>query len=155
MQWTRLKPLAVVLAMGVALPVMAQETATDLPEIPEIAAEDVTLGQVVSFVNAMIAVERVKKEYTGKIEEAESEDDINALIAEADKSAMAAVDEVVGISPGEYIAISNAAQGSEELTARIKRRFELMRQAQLPTVSTSDKSTAERIQEENEKKLAE
>ena len=43
---------------------------------------------------------------------------------------MAAVDEVAGISPAEYLAIGQAARGSEELTQRITTRFVELREKQ-------------------------
>ncbi|MEO0751567.1 MAG: DUF4168 domain-containing protein [Pseudomonadota bacterium] len=124
--------LSIAVSVPIATPVTAQEVPTDLPEI---VAEDVSVGQIVSFVNAMIAAERVRQEYLTKIEAADTEDEIDALVAEADKEGMAAVEQVRGITTAEYMAISLAARESEELTARITQRFELMRQAQGVTVT--------------------
>ncbi len=129
MSIARIFAVALTAAMAVTGPVMAQET----PEIPEIGAEEVTTGQIVSFVNASIAVERVRVEYTARIEEAETDEDRSALVAEADRVAMEAVDEVVGITPGEYIAIGRAAQGSQELTDKINARFAELREKQRPS----------------------
>ncbi|MEL7278926.1 MAG: DUF4168 domain-containing protein [Pseudomonadota bacterium] len=125
----RLNEMALIAVVSVALagPGFSQSTPTDLPEIK---AEDVTVGQVVSFVNAMIAAERVRQTYLVKIEAAETEEEIEALVAEADQKGIAEVERVRGITPAEYMAISMAARESEELTARIERRVELMRQAQ-------------------------
>lgn len=124
------RTLAIVMLTATSLafapPVLAQEAA----ELPEIAAEDVTAGQVVSFVNAMIAIERVRREYLPRIEAAETEDARNALVEEADAAAMAAVDEVAGISPAEYLAIGRAAQDNEDLTQRISTRFVELREKQ-------------------------
>lgn len=129
----RLFRLAVITALsfGLTLPMMAQEAPTDLPDI---RAEDVSVGQVVSFVNAMIAAERVRREYIAKIEAAETEDEINALIAEADQKGMAEVERVRGISPAEYMAIAIAAKDSPELSERIERRLTQMVQSQKLTV---------------------
>ncbi len=137
--------LAVVAMCGLSLgsPAMAQE----LPEIPDIKAEDVSVGQVVSFVNAMIAAERVRQEYLAKIEVAETDEEISELIAEADTAGMAAVDNVVGISVGEYMAIARAAQGNEELETRISTRLEQMRQSQAWTVEPKEKPEGEAAQE--------
>lgn len=122
----------IALSLGHAAPVQAQDVPTELPDIK---AEDVSVGQVVSFVNAMIAAERVRQEYIVKIDAAETEDEIKALIAEADLAGMAEVDRVRGITPAEYMAISLAARDSEELTQRIAQRVELLRQAQGVTVT--------------------
>ena len=126
MSIARVFAVALTAAIAVTGPVMAQET----PEVPEIGAEEVTTGQIVSFVNALIAVERVRIDYTTRINEAESDADRTALVAEADKVAMEAVDRVVGITPGEYIAIGRAAQGSQELTDKINARFAELREKQ-------------------------
>lgn len=121
------------IALSLAAPVMAQDVPTDLPEIK---AEDVSIGQVVSFVNAMIAAERVRKEYLGKIDAAETEDEIKALLAEADQKGMAAVDGVAGITTAEYMAIALAAKDSEELAARIQKRIATLAKAQRVPVVT-------------------
>ncbi len=113
-------------SVAFAPPVLAQ----DATEVPAVAPEDVSAGQVVSFVNAMIAIERVRREYMPQIEAAETEEARNALVEEADAAAMAAVDKVTGISPAEYLAIGQAAQGSEELTQRITTRFAELRKKQ-------------------------
>lgn len=125
----RFRKLAVIAALSLALsgPGLAQTAPTELPEIK---AEDVTVGQVVSFVNAMIAAERVRQEYLVKIEAAETEDEIQTLVAEAEQRGIAEVERVRGITPAEYMAISLAARESEELTARIERRVEQMKQVQ-------------------------
>ena len=62
-------------SIAFAAPATAQ---SDL-DVPDIAAEDVTTGQIVSFVNAMIALERVRAEYQPKMEAAETEDERKAL----------------------------------------------------------------------------
>jgi hypothetical protein len=132
---------AVVSLLSIAGIPVAQ--AQDVGDIPDIKAEDVSVGQVVSFVNAMIAVERVRKDYLTRIEAAESEDEINTLVADADVAAMAEVDRVAGITPGEYIAITRAAQNNEELTARINARIDAMRQSQTMTIEPVEKPEEE------------
>ena len=123
------------LQLGAVAPAVAQE----MPEVPDINPEDVSVGQVVSYVNARIAVERVRVAYTDKIEAAETEDQIKELIAEADMAAMAAVDKVTGISPGEYLAISIAAQDDAELLERINERISTLRTKQTLTVKGAEK----------------
>ncbi len=130
MRFPRLSaPLAALtaLSIGLASPVLAQEVPSDLPEVK---AEDVSVGQIVSFVNAMIAAERVRQEYLVKIDGAETEDEIKALIAEAEQKGIAEVERVRGITPAEYMAISLAARDSEELTARIEQRVAQMKLSQ-------------------------
>lgn len=117
--------LAVLLAVaGVAqaAPAAAQEETYGL-EVPEIVAADVTQGQIVSLVNAMIAVEHIRRDFQPRIEAAATEEARQTLIGEADAAAIAAVDKAAGISPGEYLVLIQAARQSEELTARINARL--------------------------------
>lgn len=119
-------------SIGLTGPALAQtetETQTSM-EVPEIAAEDVSSGQIVSFVNAMIALERIRAEYQPKIQALESEEERKALAAEADEAAKAAVTKVKGISPEEYIAIGRAANEDKELADKITTRIVEMRQKQ-------------------------
>lgn len=113
-------------AVALGAPALAQ----DDPAVPEIAAEDVSTGQVVSFVNAMIALERIRRDYQPRMEAAETEEERKALAEEADVAAKAAIDKVVGISPGEYLAIGRAAQQNEDLANRINARIAQLRQNQ-------------------------
>ena len=110
----------------------ATDQATDaaVPEVPEIAAEDVTQGQIASFVNAMIALERIRAEYLPQIQAAETDDERQALAAEADEAAKAAVTKTKGITPGEYLAIGRAAQGNQELGEKINTRIVELREKQ-------------------------
>lgn len=132
-----MRPLPYALFAAIMLSMAAPVMAQDLPkELPEIEAEDVSIGQIVSFVNAMIAAERVRKEYLVKIDAAETEDEINALLSEASEKGMAAVDSVAGISTAEYMAIAIAAKDNEELAARIQKRFATLADAQRVPVVT-------------------
>ncbi|WP_111732267.1 DUF4168 domain-containing protein [Roseovarius amoyensis] len=115
-------------AAGTALAVPA--AAQDAPEGPQIAAEDVTTGQVVSFVNAMISVDRIRREYVPMIEAAETDDARQELISEADEKSIALVEQTPGISPAEYIAIIAAATEDEDLMQRINDRLAELRAKQ-------------------------
>ena len=128
-------------SIAVAAPAQAQEGI----DVPDIAAEDVSVGQIVSFVNAMIALERVRAEYQPKLEAAETEDERKALAAEADQVGMQAVDDVVGITPGEYIAIIQASQENEELAGRITARLAELQEKQKgkPVLGTSEPTSEE------------
>lgn len=110
---------------GMALPTTAQETAP-----VEITAESVSDTQVNAFVLAAIKLEQLRKDYTIKIANAESEEAREALTVEADKAARQTVQAIIGISPAEYLAISKAAMESEELTARINARVAELRELQ-------------------------
>ena len=110
----------------------ATDQATDpsMPDVPQIAPEDVTQGQITSFVNAMIALERIRAEYLPQIQAAETDDERQALAAEADEAAKAAVTKTKGITPGEYLAIGRAAQGNQELGEKITTRIAELREKQ-------------------------
>ena len=60
-------------------PALAQQQAS--MEVPEIAAEDVTSGQIASFVNAMIALERIRAEYQPQIQATEDTEERQKLAA--------------------------------------------------------------------------
>lgn len=115
---------------GAAGAALAQEEAQAEMQAPSIAPEDVSDGQIVSFVNALIALERVRADYTRRIEAAETADERNALIAEADEVGKEVVNKVVGITPGEYLAIGAAAMESEALSGRIQNRMVELREKQ-------------------------
>lgn len=108
--------------------IAAPAVATTQEEPLVIAAEDVTDAQIEAFVRAAIALEAIRKEYTTKIANAETEEAAEALKAEADQVAIQLVDKARGISAEEYLAISKAAQESADLTARIGAQVEVMRE---------------------------
>ncbi|MEQ9258454.1 MAG: DUF4168 domain-containing protein [Roseovarius sp.] len=110
---------------GVAGPALAQDS-----QVEAIAPEDVSDGQIVSFVNALIALERVRADYTKRIENAETAEQREELIAEADEVGKDVVDKVVGITPDEYLAIGAAALESEALSGRIQQRMVELREKQ-------------------------
>lgn len=123
---TTLAALLTVAGSALAVPATAQ----DAPQVPQIAAEDVTTGQVVSFVNAMIAVDRIRNEYMPRIEAAETDDARKELIAEADEKSIAMVEQTPGISPAEYLAIIATATEDEGLMQRINGRLAELRKKQ-------------------------
>ena len=120
--------LAPLLILGLA--VGGEARAQVMPDTVAIEPDAVTVGQIVSFVNALIAVERVRKDYSARIDAAETDAEKQALAEEADEIAIDAVDKVAGITPGEYLGILDAAAESEELTERIKTRFAELRSKQ-------------------------
>ncbi|MEQ8291002.1 MAG: DUF4168 domain-containing protein [Roseovarius sp.] len=120
------------------------------PEIPEIAAEDVTQGQIASFVNAMIALERIRAEYLPQIQAAETDDERQALAAEADEAAKAAVTKTKGITPGEYLAIGRAAQGNQELGEKINTRIVELREKQQKRKPLQQSGTGQNSSSEGE-----
>lgn len=137
-------------SIGLTGPALAQSETQTSMEVPEIAADDVTSGQIVSFVNAMIALERIRAEYQPKIQSTEDTDERQKLAAEADEAAKAAVTKTKGITPEEYIAIGRAANQDKELADKITTRIVEMRQKQQkrqtlqqPSVQQDGESTSE------------
>lgn len=113
--------IATVLSAAVfafATPLAAQQA-----PLPQIAAEDVTDAQVVAFVDAILAVEEVRKDYSPQIEGAEDEAQQQALVEEANTAAKEAVEGVENMDIDSYVAIANAAGKDETLNQRIIARI--------------------------------
>lgn len=101
-------------------------------DTPAVNPEDVTDGQVVSFVNAYIALEQMRKQFVERIEAAETQEAREALIAEADESGKQLVDQITGISASEYVGIAKAMSESEALRARVAARVQEIQQKKQP-----------------------
>ena len=120
---TRLATILSATALALATPLAAQEA-----QPPQIAAEEVTEAQIDAFVDAILAVETVRSDYTAQIEAAEDEAAQQALVDEANQAAVAAVDEVDNMDIDSYIAIANAAGESEMLNEKIVTRISELRE---------------------------
>jgi len=116
---TRLATILSATALALATPLAAQQA-----QPPQIAAEEVTDAQIEAFVDAILAVENVRSEYTAQIEAAGDEAAQQALVDEANQAAVAAVDEVDNMDINSYIAIANAAGQSETLKEKIVSRID-------------------------------
>lgn len=92
-----------------------------------LTADNVTDGQVDAFVKAAIAVEEVRGIYLPDIQNAETQEEREALMAEANTAAMQAVEDVQGVTPREYLAIAKLAQNDQTLTDRINVELRAMR----------------------------
>mgnify|MGYP005845545595 CR=1 FL=1 len=123
---TKLATLLGTAALAFTTPLAAQQAQTTQP--PAIAAEDVTDTQVDAFVEAILAIEEVRKEYTPQIEAIEDEAAQKELVEEANEAAFSAVGEVENIDIDSYIAIANAAGESETLNQRIIARITELRE---------------------------
>lgn len=128
-----IKPIitaTLVSALALTTPLAAQ-TASDqgsdtsaksLSEIeptPDLTAEEVTEAQVSAFVDALVAIERVRVTYMPQIEATTDDDARSTLINEANSAVVTAIDDVENISVPDYMAIDKAAQQDEELNGRI------------------------------------
>ena len=120
---TRLATILSATALALATPLAAQQA-----QPPQIAAEEVTEAQIEAFVDAILAVEDVRSDYTAQIEAAEDEAAQKALVDEANQAAVAAVDEVENMDIDSYVAIANAAGESEMLNKKIVSRISEIRE---------------------------
>ncbi len=130
-------------ALALATPLAAQEAkqsqdtqaaeqaqGTQQEQAAEIAAEDVTDAQVQAFVDAILAVEEVRDEYSPQIKATEDEAAKKELVKEANEAAFAAVGEVENMDVDTYVAIANAARDSDALNKRIIARITDIREKQ-------------------------
>ncbi|MGX0875502.1 hypothetical protein ACSSV4_000174 [Roseovarius sp. MBR-154] len=123
---TKLATLLGAAALAFTTPLAAQQAQPT--DVPEIAAEDVTDTQVDAFVEAILAIEEVRNEYTPQIESTEDEAAQKELVEEANEAAFAAVGEVENMDIDSYIAIANAAGENEALNQRIIARITEVRE---------------------------
>ncbi|GAW35380.1 hypothetical protein RA2_02442 [Roseovarius sp. A-2] len=123
---TKLATLLGAAALAFTTPLAAQQAQST--DVPEIAAEDVSDTQVEAFVEAILAVEQVRDEYTPQIEAAADEAAQKDLVEEANEAAFSAVGEVENMDIDSYIAIANAAGEDETLNQRIIARITELRE---------------------------
>lgn len=99
----------------------AQEpkTLSEMEPTPGLAAEEVTEAQVSAFVDALVAIERVRVTYMPQIESADDGETRSDLIDEANAAVVTAIENVENMSVPDYMAIDKAAQQNEELNGRI------------------------------------
>ncbi|QYX57626.1 DUF4168 domain-containing protein [Roseovarius sp. SCSIO 43702] len=114
-------PLAAALAaafLALGAPLAAQTA--DAPVVPEqIEAADVTETQVSAFVDAVMAVEKVRLDYGPRIQAEEDADKRKALAEEATLAAQDAIENTEGMTTAEYLGIGQAASGDRALNERI------------------------------------
>ena len=123
---TKLATLLGAAALAFTTPLAAQQAQPT--DVPEIAAEDVTDTQVEAFVEAILAIEQVRDEYTPQIEAAADEAAQQELVEEANEAAFSAVGEVENMDIDSYVAIANAAGESDALNQRIIARITEVRE---------------------------
>jgi predicted ABC-class ATPase len=118
---------ALVAGIGMSTASVLQAQGVNPEEITAVNPEDVTEGQLVSFVNAFVALERMRAQFVERIEAAETQEEREALVQQADEAAIKVVDDMTGITPDEYISIVKALPESEELRTRVSKRIEEIR----------------------------
>ena len=109
--------VSLALAAPLALPAVAQEA----PAAPMMSVDE---AQLDAFVAALRSVDELEREYSESLQQAESDEQREAIVAEANTAMAEAIENTPGMSLDEYIAILQAAQNDPELSARIMERFE-------------------------------
>jgi len=116
---------AVGLAVGAAFasPAMAQNDTQQTEQkaqteqtTPAQSYDDATLE---SFAVAFLEVDKVKREYTPKLQQATSEEEQKQIQTEAGQKMVQAVEGTAGISVEEYNQIIQSAQADPELAQRL------------------------------------
>lgn len=109
--------LALLLAFGLALPALAQDSG-DTPSGADYSSEELE-----RFAEAHSAVMAIRDEYTQRLQEAEDRDQAMELQEEANERMVEAVTDT-GLSVEEYGEIARAASGDTELAERIQGMME-------------------------------
>ena len=112
--------VSLALAAPLALPAMAQ-TATTAPAAPTMSVDDT---QLEAFIAALRSVDELEREYSETLQQAESDEQREAIVAEANDAMAEAIENTPNMTLDEYIAILQAAQNDPELSARIMDRLE-------------------------------
>lgn len=112
--------LSLALAAPLALPAMAQ-TAPTAPAAPTMSVDDT---QLEAFIAALRSVDELEREYSETLQQAESDEQREAIVAEANDAMAEAIENTPNMTLDEYIAILQAAQNDPELSARIMDRLE-------------------------------
>jgi hypothetical protein len=114
------------LAAPMAMPAMAQDTqpAPETQQLEQAPTMSVDEAQLEAFVEALRTVDELEREYTETLQEAESDEQREQIVAEANTAMAEAIENTPNMTLDEYVAILQAAQNDPELSARIMERFE-------------------------------
>lgn len=97
-----------------------EQSGSETMQAPETeTAADYTDSELETFVAAALEVSNVRREYTPRIQQADSEADQQALAEEAQAEMISAIEAVEGIDLETFNEIGQAAQQNEDLSARI------------------------------------
>lgn len=96
---------------------LAQDAAE--PAQPAIETPDVDAEKLQSFAVAFVEVERIKQEYTQRLQQAGSDTEQQQIQNEAGERMLQAVENTDGISVNEYNQIIRSAQADPELAQRL------------------------------------
>jgi len=107
------------LLAGVAFAPLALAQETTQPSEPAIEAPAVTEEKLQSFAVAFVEVEKIKQQYTQRLQEAASETEQQQIQNEAGERMLQAVEATDGISLDEYNQIIQSAQADPNLAQRV------------------------------------
>lgn len=111
---------ALVAALGLGMPALAQTTETPSETV------EVDSAQLDAFVLAYVEVSDLREQYIGQLQEAQSEEDQQAIMEEANAEITGAVDAVDGMNVNTYETILAQAQNDPDFVNRINSRIETL-----------------------------
>lgn len=116
--------IATVAALGLCVPAtgfaFAQETAPAQPETQmQQPAQDFSDETLRSFAVAFLEVDQINKEYTPRLQAAQTPEEQQQLQEEASQQMVSAVENSEGITVQEYTSIMQAAQADPELAQKL------------------------------------
>ena len=117
----RSKILAAVAALsaGIAFAPNVLAQGSEQPAAPAIEAPAVSDDKLNSFAVAFLEVEKIKQEYTQRLQQASSETEQQQIQNEAGEKMLQAVETTDGISVDEYNQIIQSAQADPDLAQRL------------------------------------
>lgn len=106
-------------AMLIVAAPLAATAQTDAPAAVTIGDE-----RLEAFVVALREVDQLEQQYTATLEQAETDAEREAVIAEANEAMATAIEETPGMTLDDYVQILQQAQTDPDLTARIMAMLE-------------------------------
>ncbi|MCP1726356.1 uncharacterized protein YqfA (UPF0365 family) [Natronospira proteinivora] len=98
-----------------------QQQAQPMPQEQE--APEVSDEQIASFVDAYVAVNDVREEYTARLQEAEDQEEAQALQMEANDAMTAAIEDS-GLSVEEYQNVAMAVSADSDVREQVTQMLE-------------------------------
>lgn len=111
---------ALAAALGLGMPALAQTTES----APAPQPVEVDSAQLDAFVLAYVEVSDLREQYIAQLQDAQSADEQQAIMEEANAEITGAVDDADGIDVTTYETIIAMAQNDPELVDRINRRIQ-------------------------------
>lgn len=104
-------------SLALAMPAVAQET-TEQPAA-EAPAPSFSEDKLQSFAVAFLEIDKLRREYTPRMEQAQSEEEKQQIQTEAGQKMLQAVEDTENISTDEYNAIIQSAQADPDFAQRL------------------------------------